>query len=108
MINPSSTYQTNQSYQDQSIDALQKIQNSSSGKLDKLKKASCEFESVLLTQMFEIMDSTVERSGFLSNGKNEKMFKSLMFQEVSKNIASNPATSIGLAKQIYEQTKDRI
>ena len=107
MINPASTYQA-QNYQDQSLENIKNIQNSSAGKLEKLKNASCEFESVFLTKMFEIMDSTVEKTGFLSGGKNEKMFKTMMYQEISKNIASNPDTSIGLAKQIYEQMKDRV
>ncbi len=71
-----------------------------------LKKAATQFEAVFVSKLLNVMDSTVERSGFLSGGKNEKMFKSMMHQQIAQDIASNPSSSIGLAKQIYEQMKD--
>jgi len=73
---------------------------------EKLKKAAQDFEAVFISQMFNIMDSTVEKSDFLGNGKAEQTFKSMMYQNVAQDVSSNPSTSFGLAKQIYEQMKN--
>jgi flagellar protein FlgJ len=69
----------------------------------KLKSAAEQFESVFINQLLQIMDKTVDRSEFMHGGQGEAAFRNLFYQEISKNIASNPATSFGLAKQVYEQ-----
>jgi len=89
---------------------LENLTNSDKTKMkdDQLKNAAQDFESVLVTQFMEILNSTVEKSDDFSGGRGEEMFKSMMNQEFAKNIASSPQTSFGFAKQIYEQMKDRI
>lgn len=73
-----------------------------------LMDAAKQFESVFLNKLFNAMDSTVHRDGMLSNGRGEKMFRSMFYDEIAKNTASDPTTSFGLAKQIYEQMKDLV
>lgn len=75
---------------------------------DKLMKTATEFEAVFITKLMNTMDSTVEKSGFMSGGSVEKKFRSMMNQFVAKDIASTPETSFGMAKQIYEQMKDLV
>lgn len=93
------------SLQTNNIDHLKNV-NAKNSNNDELMKAAQDFEAVFITKLFQVMDSTVQKSGLMGNGKNENMFKSLMHQDIAKNIASNPHTSFGLAKQIYEQMKD--
>ncbi len=75
---------------------------------DQLKKAAQDFEAVLVNQFLEILNSTVEKSEEFSGGKGEEMFRSMLNQEISKNISSTPQTSFGFAKQIYEQMKEKM
>lgn len=69
----------------------------------KLQKTACQFEAMFLSMFLEKMDATVEKTGFLSGGSAEKNFKSMMFNQMALDSASNPATSVGIAKQIYQQ-----
>lgn len=75
---------------------------------EKLKKAAQDFEAVFIKQFMEILDSTVTKGEFMHGGKAEETFRSMLNEEISKNIASNPASTFGLAKQIYEQMKDKV
>lgn len=72
---------------------------------EQLKKVSQEFESIFVTQMLTLMDKTVDKEGgiFGEESKYLDTFKSYMFDEMGRQIAKNPATSFGFAKQIYEQ-----
>ncbi len=73
---------------------------------DQLKKTSEEFESIFITQMLTTMDKTVDKTGSLFSDKEGgylDTFKSYMYQEMGRNLASNPRTSFGFAKQIYTQ-----
>ena len=75
---------------------------------EKLMKVAGEFEAVFVKKMIDVMDSTVERSGFMSGGKGEETFKSMLHQEIALKISTNPASSLGMAKQMYEQMKNRL
>ena len=77
---------------------------------DQLKKVSSEFESVFVTKMLSLMDKTVEKDGGVFGGEGQflKTFKSFMFNEMGRQIASNPRTSIGFASQIYKQMENSI
>lgn len=72
-----------------------------------LMEAAKDFEAVFLNQLFNIMESTVEKDseGLFSGGKGEEKFKSFFYDEIAKQASSNPTTSFGLAKQVYEQMK---
>lgn len=79
-------------------------------KLDKssksqLKKVSQEFESVFVSQMLTLMDKTVDKESGIFGDESKYMdnFKSFMFNEMGRQIAKNPETSFGFAKQMYAQ-----
>ena len=71
-----------------------------------LKKAAQEFEAIFITKMLQEMDKTVdkEENGLFGNdNKYEDAFKSIVFQQMGHDMASNPRTSFGFADQIYRQ-----
>ena len=71
-----------------------------------LRKAAEEFESIFITKMLSEMDKTVdkEKDGLFGNdNKYEEAFKSIMFQQMGRELANNPRTTFGFADQIYRQ-----
>lgn len=94
---PSETINT-----DQQI--LNRISDNKSGK-EQLKKVAKEFEAVFISKMFSLMDQTVDREGgiFGEETKYFDNFKSYMYNELGRDLASNPRSTFGFAKQIYEQ-----
>ena len=70
-----------------------------------LKKAAEEFEAIFVTKMLTEMDKTVDRENSIFGEKNqyEDTFKSIIYQQIGHDIASNPRTSLGMADQIYKQ-----
>jgi Rod binding domain-containing protein len=107
MINPTDTSMVMFNLQNKNIEALTPTDKAKMND-EKLKKTAEDFESVFVNKLLETLDSTVERSEEFSGGRGEEMFRSMMYGEISKNIASNSHSSFGFAKQIYEQMKDRI
>ena len=89
------------------VNSEQQILNrikSGSGK-EQLKKVATEFESVFIAKMFSLMDQTVDKEGGIF-GEETKYFdslKSYMYNELGRSLASNPHSTFGFAKQIYEQ-----
>lgn len=83
---------------------LNKIKENNSSK-EQLKKVASEFESIFISQMFSTLDKTVDREGgiFGEDTKYYDTFKSYMYNEMGRQLASNPNTTFGFAKQIYEQ-----
>lgn len=80
------------------------IKNSDSKK-EQLKKVATEFESVFISKMFAVMDKTVDKEGGIF-GEETKYFdnlKSYMYNEMGRNLANNPHSTFGFAKQIYAQ-----
>lgn len=70
-----------------------------------LDKVSKEFEAIFITKMLTLMDKTVDREGGILGQETsyyDKM-KSYMFDELGRELANNPRTTFGFAKQIYEQ-----
>jgi len=107
MINPTDMTATTYSLQTSKLNSLSSMDKANMSD-EKLKKTASEFEAVFVTQFLEILNSTVERSEEFSGGRGEEMFRSMMNEEVAKNIASNPKTSFGFAQQVYQQMKDRV
>ena len=71
-----------------------------------LKKAATEFESIFITKMLQEMDKSVdkEEGGLFGNdNKYEEAFKSIVFQQMGRDLANNPRTTFGFADQIYRQ-----
>lgn len=80
------------------------IKENKSGK-EQLKKVAKEFEAIFISKMFSVMDKTVDREGgiFGEETKYFDNFKSYMYNELGRELANNPHSSFGFAKQIYEQ-----
>lgn len=74
-------------------------------KHSQLKKVTQEFEAIFVTKMLMLMDKTVDKESGIFGQENKYMdtFKSHIFTEMGRQIASNPQTSFGFAKQMYEQ-----
>ncbi len=73
---------------------------------EQLKKAATEFESIFITKMLSEMDKTIdkEENGLFGNdNKYEETFKSIVFQQMGRDLANNPRTSFGFADSIYRQ-----
>ena len=72
---------------------------------EQLRKAAQEFEAIFITKMLSEMDKTVDREGGLFGDKTQYVdtFKSIVYQQIGHDIASNPHTSMGMAQQIYKQ-----
>ncbi|MCQ2739826.1 MAG: rod-binding protein [bacterium] len=72
---------------------------------EQLKKAAEEFESIFITKMLHEMDKTVDKTGSLFGEKSQYVdtFKSIVYQQIGHDLASNPRTTFGLADQIYKQ-----
>lgn len=70
-----------------------------------LEKVSKEFEAIFVTKMLSTMDKSVDREGgiFGNDDKYMDKFKSFIYDEIGRDIAKNPRTSVGFAKQIYSQ-----
>ena len=70
-----------------------------------LRKAAQEFEAVFITKMLSEMDKTVDREDGLFGEKTQYVdtFKSIVYQQMGHDMASNPRSSIGMAEQIYRQ-----
>lgn len=85
----------------QTLDSIKGLKS----KKEQLQKVSQEFEAVFVTKMLNMMDKTVNKEGGLFGQEDAytDKFKSYMFNEMGRQIASNPRTSIGFAKQIYAQ-----
>ena len=72
---------------------------------EQLKKAAQEFEAIFITKMLTEMDKTVDREEGLFGEKTQYVdtFKSIVYQQMGHDMASNPRSSIGMAEQIYRQ-----
>lgn len=70
-----------------------------------LEKVSKEFEAIFVTKMLNTLDKTVDKEGgiFGNDDKYLDKFKTFIYDEVGRDIAKNPRTSVGFAKQIYSQ-----
>ena len=86
------------------MQSLDNIKLNASNKTQ-LKKVTQEFEAVFVTKMLTLMDKTVDSEGgiFGEDTKYLDSFKSVIFQEMGRDIARNPNTSFGFAKQMYSQ-----
>ena len=85
------------------------VENSGSGK-EKLKKVAKEFESIFIAKMLSVMDDTVDKEGGIFGDKAPYYdnLKSYMYNEVGRQLASNPHSTFGFAKQIYEQMEKNV
>lgn len=65
------------------------------------KKAADDFESVFIKTMLETMFSGISTDGPFGGGQGEKVFRSFLLDEYSKNVQAT--SSLGIADQVYRQ-----
>jgi flagellar protein FlgJ len=93
----------NQQYRNQQLaNRLDAVKPSTSGQADPKLQAACrDMESLFLTYLLKEMRATVNKSGFISGGKAEEIFTSLLDVELSKKMSS--AGGIGLSPVLLKQ-----
>lgn len=89
--------------------AIQNITGSGKTEKEQLQKVASEFESIFIAKMLTEMDKTVDKEGSLfQESKYMDNLKSFMYNGIAREIASNPHTSIGIAKQMYTQLEKTV
>jgi flagellar protein FlgJ len=78
------------------------VKPSAAGHADERLQAACrEMESLFLSYLLKEMRASVDKSGFISGGKAEEIFTSLLDVEYSKRMSS--AGGVGLASMLMKQ-----
>ena len=91
------------------LNEIEAIKRGTKSQKEQLKKVATEFESIFIAKMMNEMEKTVDREGSLfQESKYMDSLKSVMYADIGKNIANSPTTSIGIAKQIYEQMQHTV
>jgi len=93
----------NQQYHQQRLGrAFKSDSPSEPGQSDPKLQATCrEMESLFLTYLLKEMRATVDKSGFLSGGRAEEIFTSMLDVELSKKMSD--AGGIGLSSLLFRQ-----
>ena len=82
--------------------ALKSAKNTAEDKSDARLRAACtEMESLFITHLLKEMRATVDKSGFISGGRGEEIFTSLLDVELSKKMSA--AGGIGLSAILMDQ-----
>ena len=98
-----STAHFNQQYQSQKIDnALKSVRNLAADKADPQLRAACtEMESLFVNYLLQEMRASIDKSGFISGGRAEEIFTSMLDVELSRRVSADGG--IGLAAILLEQ-----
>jgi Rod binding domain-containing protein len=66
-----------------------------------LREASQEFESLFIARMVDAMRSTVPQSNLMGNSSGQRIFRQMLDQELSKQVARSGG--FGLGEMLYQQ-----
>jgi peptidoglycan hydrolase FlgJ len=93
----------NRQYQNQRIgNTLHTAKKLTAGKTDpRLHSACTEMESLFVNYLIQQMRATINKSGFISGGRAEEIFTSMLDVELSRKISA--AGGIGLSSILEEQ-----
>ena len=93
----------NQHYLNQQLgDRFKSMKPSATGQADPQLQAACrDMESLFLTYLLKEMRATINKSGFISGGKAEEIFTSLLDVELSKKMSA--VGGIGLSSILLKQ-----
>jgi flagellar protein FlgJ len=92
-----------QQYPNQKVgSALKSVKNQASDQADlQLREACKEMESLFVNYLFQEMRATIDKSGFISGGRAEEIFTSMLDVELSRKISASGG--IGLSAILLEQ-----
>ena len=68
---------------------------------DAIRKTAVDFEGFFISMAMESMFSGIETDGLFGGGHGERVFRSMMLQEVGKSIAES--SSIGIADAVQRE-----
>ena len=93
----------NRHYHQQQLDsAFKSVKPTKDGQPDpKLKDACRDMEALFLAHLLKELRKTISKSGFISGGKAEEIFTSMMDVELSKKMSD--AGGIGLSSLLIQQ-----
>lgn len=67
----------------------------------KAREKADEFEAIFIAQMFKPMMESIPTDGPLGGGNSEHMFRSLMIDEIGKDVVKRGG--VGLSDSIYQE-----
>ena len=71
-----------------------------------LTGACVEMESLFINQLFKEMRATIPKSGFISGGRAEEIYRSMLDSELAKELAKR--NGLGLAPMLRSQLQNEI
>jgi flagellar protein FlgJ len=71
------------------------------GETRTLREATQEFESLFVAHLLQSMRSTVPESGLLASGSGQRIFREMLDQELSRQVACSGGFGIG--ELLYRQ-----
>jgi peptidoglycan hydrolase FlgJ len=77
----------------------------------KLKDVSQDFEAVLLQQLLETMDKTIDRSdGLFEEGQAGDTFRGMHYEQLAQQLThpTSGFSPLGLAQQLYSQQEAQL
>lgn len=87
------------------MDGLKKRLANAPSEEEELQKACRDFEAVFIGKLWEQMEKSVPKEGYL-HSKQEGMYKSMFNKEFSESMAD--AGGIGLADMLYDQLAQKL
>ena len=89
--------------------AIENIKKGAKTEKEQLMRVAKEFESIFVAKMLNEMDKTVDKEGSMfQESKYLDNLKSFMYNDIAREISSNPQTSLGIAKQMYQQLEKTV
>ena len=89
--------------------AIENIKRSNSAPKEKLMQVAQEFEAVFVSKMLTELDKTVDKEGSLfQESKYLDNFKSILYNDLARNISKDPYHNLGIAKQLYTQLEKTV
>ena len=89
--------------------AIENIKKGTKSEREQLKRVSTEFESIFVAKMLNELDKTVDKEGSMfQESKYLDNLKSFMYNDIAREIATNPQSSLGIAKQMYQQLEKTV
>jgi len=82
-------------------EGLKKVQSQDAKEDPKLRQAAVDFEAVFIAQMLKPMMESVPTDSLMGGGHAEKMFRSMMVEEVGKSVAARGG--VGLADEVFSE-----
>ena len=89
--------------------AIENIKKGAKSEKEQLQRVASEFESIFVAKMLNELDKTVDKEGSMfQESKYLDNLKSFMYNDIAREISSNPQSSLGIAKQMYQQVEKTV